>query len=99
MQDWYDLTAYEAAARAALFSTSAPPPQGDNVLVNGTNKRGSSGEYDNVTIESGKKYRLRLVNPSVDIALRVSLDGHPFTVIANDLVPGMSPYMSVLIGS
>lgn len=89
VQDWYYLTAYQAAARAALFSTSAPPPSGNNILVNGTNKKGSTGEYDNVKLESGKKYRLRLVNPSIDIAIRVSLDGHPFTVIANDFVPGM----------
>ncbi|KAF1979684.1 laccase precursor [Bimuria novae-zelandiae CBS 107.79] len=99
VQDWYHLTGFQAAARAALFSLSAPPPTGDNILVNGTNKKGTTGKYNNVAIESGKKYRLRLVNPSVDIAIRVSLDGHPFTVIATDFVP-VQPYDSnwVLIG-
>jgi len=76
-------------ARAQLFSISAPPPSADNIVVNGTNKKGSTGKYNNVKIQSGKKYRLRLVNPSIDNAIRVSLDGHPFTVIANDFVPGM----------
>ncbi|KAJ4347053.1 laccase, multicopper oxidase, benzenediol:oxygen oxidorectuctase [Didymosphaeria variabile] len=99
VQDWYYLTAYQAAARAQAFSISAPPPSGDNVLVNGTNKKGSSGEYNKVKIQTDKKYRLRLVNPSIDIAVRVSLDGHPFTVIANDFVP-VEPYDTnyVLIG-
>lgn len=96
VQDWYYITAYQAAARAMLFSTSAPPPAGDNILVNGTNKKGNTGKYNNVKIQKDKKYRLRLVNPSLDAAIRVSLDGHPFTVIANDFVPGMSEYMIVL---
>lgn len=76
---------------------------GTNILVNGTNKNTqgpvTTGEYDNVEIQSGKKYRLRLVNPSIDAAIRVSLDGHPFTVIATDFVP-IVPYNTtwVLIG-
>jgi FtsP/CotA-like multicopper oxidase with cupredoxin domain len=68
-------------------------PSGNNILVNGTNKKTqggvTTGEYNKVHIKTGNKYRLRLVNPSIDAALRVSLDGHPFTVIATDFVPGM----------
>lgn len=96
VQDWYYITSYQAAARAMLFSTSAPPPAGDNILVNGTNKAGNTGKYNNVKIQKDKKYRLRLVNPSLDAAIRVSLDGHPFTVIANDFVPGMSEYLKIV---
>lgn len=75
------------------------PPTGNNILVNGTNKKGSTGTYNNVKIQSGKTYRLRLVNPSIDAAIRVSLDGHPFKVIANDFVP-VVPYNTnwVMVG-
>lgn len=38
-------------------------------------------------MESGKKYRLRLINMSVDNYIQVSLDGHPFEVITADFIP------------
>jgi FtsP/CotA-like multicopper oxidase with cupredoxin domain len=44
-----------------------------------------------VKLTPKKTHRLRIVNTSLDSALRVSLDGHPFTVIANDFVP-VVPY-------
>jgi hypothetical protein len=44
-----------------------------------------------MVFESGKKYRLRLVNSAVDGHFQFSVDGHNFTVIANDLVP-IVPY-------
>ncbi|KAL5402891.1 hypothetical protein PMIN03_010311 [Paraphaeosphaeria minitans] len=100
VQDWYNITAYHASSIALMTGRG---PAGTNILVNGTNKKieGSvtTGEYNKVKIESGKKYRLRLVNPSIDAAIRVSLDGHPFTVIANDFVP-IVPYNTnwVLVG-
>jgi len=52
-----------------------------------------------VKLQPGKTHRLRLVNTALDVALRVSLDGHPFTVIANDFVP-VVPYNTnyLLIG-
>jgi FtsP/CotA-like multicopper oxidase with cupredoxin domain len=35
----------------------------------------------------GKKYRIRIINTSVDSYFTVSMDGHPFTVITSDFVP------------
>lgn len=57
-------------------------------LINGTNKDANgNGNYSQVTMESGRKYRLRLVNIAVDNYIQVSLDNHPFEVIAADYVP------------
>ncbi|KAH7080805.1 laccase precursor [Paraphoma chrysanthemicola] len=90
MTDWYYITAYQAAARAALGG--GPPPLGDNILINGTAKSATgTGAYNKVTIQSGKRYRLRLINTSVDTNFRVNLDGHGFQVIATDFVP-VTPY-------
>jgi hypothetical protein len=66
----------------------AGPPPADNVLINGTNKNpNGGGQYNQVKIKKGKKYRLRLINSSLDNYLRVSLDKHQFQVITADFVP------------
>ncbi|CAO2654364.1 Nn.00g110970.m01.CDS01 [Neocucurbitaria sp. VM-36] len=93
MTDWYYITVYQAAARAFQNGQAGlGPPVGDNILINGTAKNGAGGgSYNKVTIQAGKKYRLRLINTSVDTNLLVNLDGHPFSVIATDFVP-VNPY-------
>lgn len=93
MTDWYYITAYQAAARAFQNGQAgAGPPIADNILINGTAKNSAGGgSYFKVTIQAGKRYRLRLINTSVDTNLRVNLDGHPFSVIATDFVP-IVPY-------
>jgi hypothetical protein len=40
------------------------------------NPSGTGGAYNKVTLTAGKKYRLRLINTSVDNHFRVSLDNH-----------------------
>ncbi|KAI5208553.1 hypothetical protein E4T39_01400 [Aureobasidium subglaciale] len=94
--DWYDETAFFNNPLARIG-----PPQAYNGLINGMNKSpdGTKGKYYNATVQSGKKYRLRLINTSVDSAFMVSVDGHPFTVITSDFVP-IKPYVAerVFIG-
>ena len=51
------------------------------------NPSGTGGAYNKVTLTAGKKYRLRLINTSVDNHFRVSLDNHNLTVIQADFVP------------
>jgi hypothetical protein len=88
--DWYDETAFfnYPASRSI-------PPQAYTGLVNGMNVNpdGTKGKYFNATVQPGKRYRLRLINTSVDSAYMVSVDGHPFTVITSDFVPIM-PYVA-----
>ncbi|ORY01053.1 laccase precursor [Clohesyomyces aquaticus] len=92
LSDWYYITAFQAGARAFNFGLGGPPPTGDNILINGTNKNAQGGgAYSKVTLTPGKTHRLRLVNTAIDASMRVALDNHTFTVIANDFVP-VVPY-------
>lgn len=101
VNDWYYKTSYQISDIAdANLQTGAGPPPADNILVNGTNKNAAGGgAYGTVTMTQGKKYLLRIVNPSVDNMIRVSLDNHPFTVVTSDLVP-IHPYSAnwILVG-
>ncbi|KAF2477734.1 laccase precursor [Lindgomyces ingoldianus] len=92
LSDWYYITSFQAGARAFNFGLGGPPPTGDNILINGTNKNAQGGgAYSKVTLTPGKTHRLRLINTAVDASMRVALDNHTFTVIANDFVP-VVPY-------
>ena len=88
--DWYHPTAFQEAEIAARGG----PPAADNGLINGTMVNptaGGGGAYNTVTMTKGKKYRLRLINTSLDNHFMVSLDGHNLTVIQADFVP-IVPY-------
>ena len=91
--DWYYKTAYQMDDIALDHLNSAdpkqrPPPPGDTILVNGTNKNAAGGgNYGKVTMTKGKKYLLRLINTSTDAQIRVQLDGHNMTLVSSDLVP------------
>jgi FtsP/CotA-like multicopper oxidase with cupredoxin domain len=91
--DWYYQTAFQAASIAFQNGQAGlGPPVGDNILINGTAKNAAGGgAWNNVKIQAGKRYRLRLVNTAVDTNMVVNLDGHPFQVIATDFVP-INPY-------
>lgn len=88
ISDYYHETADRLHLRAELVSNGAPPDS-DNVLFRGKNinPAGSGGAYDRLTLTPGKKHLIRLINPSVDNSFTVSIVGHNFTVITNDLVP------------
>ncbi|KAL3421060.1 multicopper oxidase [Phlyctema vagabunda] len=90
INDWYYTPTYTLAWRSQ-FSLGSPPPPGDNGLINGSMVSTFGGKYTRNTITKDKKYRLRLINTSVDNHFMVSLDGHPFTVISSDFVP-IRPY-------
>lgn len=89
LSDWFYMTAYQINSIAAQnLQKFQGPPAPDNMLVNGTNVNANGGgSYSRTIIQSGKSYRLRLINTAVDQYLQVSLDGHPFSVISTDFVP------------
>jgi FtsP/CotA-like multicopper oxidase with cupredoxin domain len=91
--DWYYRTAYQIdSLTQQALQNRGPGPGGDNILINGTNKnKNGGGKYNAVTIKKGKKYRLRLINISVDNNIRVSLDNHPMQVMTSDFIP-IKPY-------
>ena len=104
VSDWYHDT-YEHLVDLVLQPTNGPPfrPLSDSNLV------GGKGQYPcaNVTngaacavnpyasweVEPGKTYRARFVNTGATAFETISLDGHTFTVIANDFVP-VQPYQT-----
>lgn len=86
-------TAFAGSAQSFIsLQSGGGPPTADNLLINGTNKNNGTnnpggGSYNKVTMTKGKKYRLRLINMSVDQPMRVSLDGHTMNVMTSDFVP------------
>lgn len=84
--DWYYGDA-EVLGKELIPQPGAAHPA-DNVLFNGTHVNSDGGgEYYRVTMKPGKRHRLRLINPSVDISYTVSLVDHDMTVISKDFVP------------
>lgn len=72
ISDWYYRPIFELNL-IALHSNRGPPSP-DTILMNGTmvNAQGG-GNYNKITVTKGKKYRLRLINMSVDTHMHVSL--------------------------
>jgi FtsP/CotA-like multicopper oxidase with cupredoxin domain len=101
LTDWLYTTAAQAGWNSQhSLQTGGGPPVPNNILINGTNKNAAGGgTYNQVVMEKGKKYRLRLINISVDNYFQVSLDGHPLLVMTTDFVP-IQPYTTewLLIG-
>jgi FtsP/CotA-like multicopper oxidase with cupredoxin domain len=76
--DWYTENMYAAGFKSE--PAGAAPPRAKGALINGKMKSapGSTGigAYEDVKIVKGKTYRLRLINTSVDMGYKVSLDNH-----------------------
>jgi len=88
--DWYYDTAFQVdALTLSNLQSQGPPPDADNILINGTNMNaaGTTGHYTAMSVKKGKKYRVRLINTSADNAIRVSLDGHTMQIMTSDFVP------------
>lgn len=70
--DWFYRPAFEL--NLVALRSNRGPPRANNILVNGTmvNANGG-GSYNKITVTKGKKYRLRLINTSVDTHIHVSL--------------------------
>ena len=87
VSDWWNQSTADTIDSAAL-QVGTGTQTSSNILVNGTNKNLlGGGQYSTTTIQKGKSYLLRLINPSLDTSLRVSLDGHKMKVVTSDLVP------------
>jgi len=90
VSDWFYQSAWQVDELfLAGLQQNGPGPDGSNILINGTNKNsaGTTGKYLQATLTKGKTHRFRLINMSVDNAIRVSLDGHTMQLITADFVP------------
>lgn len=103
LSDWDKQTVDELYPSAEVNG----PPTLENGLINGTNiytdaDGNETGSRLTVAFETGKTYRLRLVNSAIDSLWKFSIDNHTLTVISADLVP-VEPYtathVSVGIGT
>lgn len=75
-------------------SGQAGPPLATNNLINGkTNNGGSIATFN---VQSGKSYRMRLINPGSASVQKFSIDGYNFTIFANDFVP-IEPYTTDVV--
>lgn len=94
--DYYSLVEVTMAGGLALS---------DNVLINGkmnypcentTAVCTPNAGVSKFQFTPGKKYRMRLINPSAEAVIKFHIDGHSFTVIANDFIP-IKPYETNVI--
>jgi len=92
LSDWSHQTADEQYLSAQLNG----PPLQDTGLINGTNVSNKGGSRFEVKFTAGTKYRLRVINPSIETHFRFEIDNHNFTVMANDLVP-IKPYSTQVL--
>ncbi|KAF1963350.1 laccase-1 [Byssothecium circinans] len=83
LSDW----TWQTADEKWDYAQKVGPPMLDNGLINGKNVWGNGGSRYENTFESGKSYRLRIVNTAIDTHYKFAIDGHSFKVIAMDFVP------------
>ncbi|KIW07853.1 uncharacterized protein PV09_01768 [Verruconis gallopava] len=101
INDWYHADYYSLVETTMAGGL----PLSDNILINGK----MNYPCDNTTavctanagiskfqFTPGKKYRMRLINPSAEAILKFHIDGHNLTVIANDFVP-IVPYTTNVV--
>lgn len=102
LNDWYHDEYFTLVEQVmAPASEGLLPPTSNNNLINGkmnypcSNTTGfvctPNAGISNFYVESGKKYRLRLINGGAEGIQKFSIDGSKLTVIANDFVP-IEPY-------
>jgi len=105
LSDWY----HDSYWSLVNQTMNAPPPgrpmPGNNNLIQGkmqypcantTRQCTPNAGISKFQFQSGKKHLLRLVNTGADAMQKFTIDGHSFTVIANDMVPCM-PYETDVI--
>ena len=98
LTDWSHASAFKVWDTLSKYGGQ---PVLENGLINGTNTYDCTGSTDpaclgtgrrfETTFVSGTKYLIRLVSTQVDGYFKFTIDGHNFTVIANDFVP-IIPY-------
>lgn len=97
LSDYYHQDYYTILSRVMGTDLSVAVPFSDNNLINGKNNFNCSTITDGTPctpnaglskfqFQSGKTYRLRLINGGAEGIQRFSIDGHTMQVIANDFV-------------
>lgn len=87
LSDWDHQTADQKYLEAHHYKTTTSL----NGLINGTGVYNDGGSYFETSFESGKRYRVRVINAAADAQFKFSIDNHTAEVIAADFVP-IVPY-------
>jgi FtsP/CotA-like multicopper oxidase with cupredoxin domain len=104
LSDWYHKSYFDLV-KDTMFSTTGRPDLSNNNLIQGkmnypcantTQPCVPNAGIAKFFFKAGKKYRLRLINTGSDGMQKFSIDGHKFSVIAQDFVP-IKPYTTELI--
>ncbi|KUL87251.1 hypothetical protein ZTR_03350 [Talaromyces verruculosus] len=86
LSDW----SHQTADRQEILALWDGPPMEDTNLINGTNINNvnqTMGKRFQTSVESGKRYRIRLVSAAVNTQFKFTIDNHTMQVIAADFVP------------
>ncbi|KIW07373.1 uncharacterized protein PV09_02218 [Verruconis gallopava] len=106
LQDWYHKD-YFTMLQSVMNNTI---PLSNNALINGkmnypcantTLPCTPNAGISKFKFTPGKKYRLRLINTSAEALMKFTIDGHNFTVFANDfkpVVPYTTQVVTLLVG-
>ncbi|OAG11484.1 uncharacterized protein CC84DRAFT_1224631 [Paraphaeosphaeria sporulosa] len=92
LSDWTHQTCDELYS----YAQTVGPPELQNGLINGLNTFEDGGSRYETSFESGKSYRIRIVNTAIDTHYKFAIDGHSFQVIAMDFVP-IIPYTTTYL--
>ena len=99
LQDWNHIpvtTLYEPSQ--IVGGPSSGPQTLDSGLINGMNvfPGATGGQRFEMTVQSGKSYRIRLVNSAIQSTFVFYVDQHELEVIAMDFVP-ITPYTTNMV--
>ncbi|KAK5055358.1 hypothetical protein LTR84_013108 [Exophiala bonariae] len=106
INDYYHREYYDIVEDVMGTDLSKIVPFSDNNLINGkgtydcstdnTTTCTSNAGYSKFQFQTGKKYRMRLINAGAEGIQKFSIDGHNLTVMAYDFVP-IVPYSTNII--
>lgn len=103
LSDWYHQP-LESIVSLTMHSPGSRPPDSGNNLINGkmnfpcqnTTSCVPNAGLSKFFLSPGKKYLLRLINSGASGNQKFSIDGHKFSVTAQDFVP-IKPYTTDLV--
>lgn len=106
INDYYHREYYDIVEEVMGTDLSKVAPFSDNNLINGkgnfdcstinTTTCTPNAGYAKFQFQTGKKYRMRLINAGAEAVQKFSIDNHNLTVMAYDFVP-IVPYQTNII--
>ncbi|KAI9819641.1 MAG: hypothetical protein M1827_007091 [Pycnora praestabilis] len=100
LTDWYRADYNNIIEELMAIPSVNKPPSDNNLMfgesTNSCNMAGNKTICATYIFQTGKTYRLRLINNGAEGMQRFTIDKHQLTVIANDFVP-VTPYQTNIV--